>query len=169
MSCCPTPANNDPRRFSGYCPSPRSLSEPLSHSEYLRRRMANNNQPLSTQASMTQTGQGEYTRTLWTQQAPAGVCCTNQVLPAVPAVIQGGSAPTAGMTTKMKGAEAARGTVSTYDITNHTEWNTTYRRMGLAIQTDQYGCGSCGLTGTTREVVPGNPECDCTPIRLGSQ
>ena len=167
MSCCPPPANTDPRRLYAYCPPVVSRSEPLSHSEYLRMRKANNNVPLSSSSSLVQTGQGAYTRTIWT--ATPTSCCNNPsnptltgvALPAVPAVIQGGSAQPASMTTRAAGATAARGTLSHYDTTNHTEWNTTYRHMGLAISTDKYACPTCGLSGTTPPTVPGNPTCGC--------
>jgi hypothetical protein len=71
------------------------------------------------------------------------------------------------MTTMMEGAVAARGTISKYDTTNHGEWNTTYRRQGLAIIQDtsynapaggeRTACTDCTRQGT--QVTPGNPTC----------
>jgi hypothetical protein len=161
--CCPPAPNTDPRRTITYQKPVVSRSVPLSHSEYLRMRKANNNVPISASSSLLQTGQGAYTQTIWT--ATPSSCCTDAstrtgvALPAVPAVIPSGSAPQASLTTKERGAIAARGTLGDYDITNHTEWNTTYRAMGLAIATDTLGSGCCDLAGTTRPIVPGNPTC----------
>lgn len=80
-ACCPTPANTDPRRFQTYCPPTRSLSEPLSHAEYLRKLKANNTAPIS--GTLVQYGEGEYKKTIWTESGTT--CCPpGQHLPAVP-------------------------------------------------------------------------------------
>jgi hypothetical protein len=163
--CCPPAPNTDPRRTIPYQKPMVSRSVPLSHSEYLRMRKASNNVPVSASSSLLQTGEGSYTKTIWT--ATPVSCCTDPskpaltgvALPAVPAVIQPGSAPQASLTTKERGAIAARGALSHYDTTNHTEWNTTYRAMGIAIATNKLGCATCDLAGTTPPTVPGNPTC----------
>lgn len=169
---CPPPVNNDPRRNEIYRPPTLCRSEPLSHSEYLRRLKANNNKPLSSPASLVQVGSGVYTRTIWTETRPAAGCCNGQdlVLPAVPAVHPGGHALESGMLTEMRGAVAARGDVSKFDNTNRTEDVTTLRRQGLAIASDdsfaapagsiRNVCETCGLSGTT-DVDPGRPTCNC--------
>ena len=88
---------------------------------------------------------------------PGTVCCKNTVLPAVPAVLPGGKAQEAGMTTDSRSAAAGRGTLSHFDNTNHAEWNTTQRRKGLAIKTDEDPSCDTPLTGT--QVVPGTGCC----------
>lgn len=157
MSRCAVAPNTDPRRLIPYCKPIVSLSEPLSHSEYLRRKKANNNVPISSTASLLQTGQGAYTRTIWT--ATANTCCA---LPAVPAAIPGtrnnhASAPSEGMRIMEVSATASRGTISHYDSTNHTEWNTTQRRAGFVIAADKYSCDATEIEGTT--IVPGVMKC----------
>jgi len=89
MSCCPTPANHDPRRFNVYVKPKPCLSEPLSHAEYLRRKQANNNLPLSTQAALVQTGTGPYIRTDWMltkpyTPVPSGLASLYYAVPAFP-------------------------------------------------------------------------------------
>jgi hypothetical protein len=147
MSCCPP--NPSTLRTLPYCKPVISRSEPLSHSEYLRMRKASN-APVSA-SSLLQIGDGSYKKTIWTA-APS--CCNT----AVPAVTQAGIQ--ASLTTKERGAIAARGTLSQYDTTNRTEWNTTYRAMGLAIATDKYPTCACGITGTTAPTVPGTCKCE---------
>ena len=170
MSGCPVPPNTDPRRSIPYCPPTPSRSEPLSHAEYLRRLKANNNGALSSPNTMLQVGTGIYARTIWTESPSTNECSTNKVLPPVPEVHPRSTAIEAGMNTMMKGAAAARGTLSKYDTTNRNEWNTTYRRQGIAINNDialkiqntegKELCADCSLSGTN-EVVPGNPNCKC--------
>lgn len=151
MSCCPVPPNTDPKRLFAYCPPVVSRSEPLSHSEYLRKKKANQNAGISS-GSLLQTGEGSYTRTIWT--ATEGPCC---VIPPVPAAISG--TPQESMRIKEVGATASRGAISHYDSVNHTEWNTTQRRAGYAIASDKYECDTCDLVGTTPPTVPGL--CNC--------
>ncbi len=172
--CCPTPPNTDPRRFEVYCPPVVSRSEPLSHSEYLRRLKANNGKALSSPDCLVQYGEGVYKKTIWTETADGGRCCNGDggTLPAVPAVHQGGTALDAGLLTESRGAYAARGSVSVYDQTNRTEDVTTLRRQGLAISGDdsfdapagatRTVCTTCGFSGTTTAVNPGNPTCNCS-------
>lgn len=170
--CCPDPVNNDPRRNEIYRPPTLCRSEPLSHSEYLRRLKANNNKPLSSPASLVQVGEGAYKKTIWTETRPADGCCNGNdlVLPPVPAVHPGGHALDSGMLTEMRGAVAARGDVSKFDQVNRTEDITTLRRQGLAIASDdsfaapagstRTVCTTCGLEGTT-SVDPGTG-CQCS-------
>lgn len=69
MSCCP-PVNTDPRRFNAYKKPTPSRSEPLSHAEYLRRKAANNNLPLSKPQALVQNGSGPYVTTDWKISKP---------------------------------------------------------------------------------------------------
>jgi len=170
---CPPPANTDPRRKNPYIPPNPSRSEPLSHSEYLRRLKSNNNGALSSPNTILQVGEGKYARTIWTQSKNQCGNCSNSKGQVIPAVNPGGRARDASMTIMMAGATAARGSLSKYDLTNRTEWNTTYRRQGLAIIQDPSYKIAAGATpvdiectpereaavvlqGTT-DVVPGNP------------
>jgi hypothetical protein len=166
--CCPVPANTDPRRNIPYVKPKPSRSEPLSHHEYLRQKKANNNSAVSAPSVLRQTPiTGQYQTTLWME---SGKCCSSgAVLPPVPAVHQGGHALESGLLTKMEGAAAARGKLGHYDTTNHTEWNTTYRKQGIAVIQDnefkapaggtRESCTGCVLEGTSNQVVPGNPTC----------
>jgi len=166
-----------PRPFTPYRPPVVSRSEPLSHHEYLRMKKANFQRPLSGNVVQTNTPT-QYNTTIWTQlttKDPTPKPSTSLPpiqTPPVPEVNPGGHAIEAGMLTMMKGAVAARGTLSKYDTTNRTEFNTTYRRQGLAIVRDPTfmapaggfrnlctADSGCVLEGTT-DVVPGNPE-DC--------
>lgn len=169
MSCCPPKTNTDPRRNIPYCKPTPSRSEPLSHAEYLRKLKANNTTALSSPNKTLQVGLNTpYPKTIWTQTEQSD-CLSGQVLPPVPEVHPRSTALEAGLTTMMEGAAAARGTLSKYDTTNHGEWNTTYRRQGLAIIQDtsykapaggeRAECTICTLSGTSSNVVPGNPTC----------
>jgi hypothetical protein len=169
---CPDPVNNDPKRNDAYCAPALCRSEPLSHSEYLRKLKANNGRAVSSAANLLQVGSGRYTTTIWTTSEAAGSCCNgnDSVLPAVPAVHPGGHALDSGHLTEMRGANAARGTVSKFDSVNKTEDITMLRRKGLAIAADNsFGapagstrttCDVCSLSGTTT-VDPGTG-CGCS-------
>jgi len=157
--CCVEPVNNDPNRNNYYIKPAPSRSEPLSHHEYLRKKKENNGQAISAPENLVQVGQGVYKRTLWT--AVNGSCCNRNdlVLPAVPAVHQGEHALDSGLLTAMRGANAARGTVSKFDLVNRTAETTTLKRQGLAIAADNSFnapagsvrslCNNCQLSGTT--------------------
>lgn len=166
--CCPPKPNTDPRRTTNpYCPPVISRSEPLSHSEYLRRLKANGSKSLSTPSSLVQYGDGAYRKTIWTESGSAGACCaTNKALPEVPAVHRGGTALDAGFLTEQKGAYAARGAVSQYDSVNRTEYVHTLKKKGIAISADssfnapaggvRETCANCDFSGTT---FPPQPPC----------
>lgn len=161
MSCCPI-VLRDPKRFAAPCPLPKSLGQPLSNHEYLRRRQSINNQPLSSQAAAVQVGSGKYATIDWMMTAPSAVCCTNEILPAVPAVHPEGTAKPAGLLVDQIKSYAGRGSRSRFDTINRTEWNTLQRRNGLAIAADtsfqapagdlRTPCEDCTLSGT--ESVP---------------
>lgn len=165
-SCCP-PVLRDPKRFAAPCAPPKSLGQPLSNHEYLRRRQSINNQPLSSQAAIVQVGTGKYATIDWMMTAPAAVCCVNEVLPAVPAVHPGGTAKPEGLTVDQNKSYAGRGSLSRFDLRNRAEWNTTTRRGGLAIAADtsfqapangiRSQCADCTLSGTT--IAPGTGCC----------
>lgn len=176
MSRCPPPPNTDPKRKYLYIPPNPSRSEPLSHSEYLRRLKENNGCAISSPNAILQVGTGElqgqsqkYITTIWTSSKNYS-CAPGKAVPAVPPVHPGGHALDAGMTEFMNGAVAARGSISKFDTTNKTAWTTTYKKEGLAIvQDNEYKapagvpegreiCTDCTLQGTT-DVVPGNPNC----------
>ena len=154
---CPDPINRDPRRSDAYCPPAPSRSEPLSHSEYLKKLTANGGRPLSNSNNTVTVGTGMYATKIWTT---AGGDCdrgANLVLPAVPAVHASGRALDASLLSVIHQAQSGRGTVSKYDSTNRTEDLTTLRRQGLAIAAGAgvgKECGVCGLEGTTN-VTPG--------------
>ena len=177
MSRCPPPPNTDPKRHYKYIPPSPSRSEPLSHSEYLRRLKENNGCAISSPSNLLQVGADtlqegsnqKYITTIWTESKQSDNT-TGQLRPAVPAVHPGGHALEAGMTVFMNGAAAARGSISVYDTKNRTEWSTTYKREGIAIiQDNEYKapagvpegrevCTDCTLEGTF-DVDPGNPNC----------
>jgi len=150
--CCPIPPNRDPRRFEPYCPPVKSLSEPLSHAEYLRMKTANKGSAISSPANLLQTAANTtYGRTVWT--ATSTPCCD---IPIVPAVIPKGSAVCEGLTINSKAAVSGRGSLSRYDSNNRIESITTLRRKGQTIQNTK--CTSCStLSGT--EIYSG--KCTC--------
>ena len=171
--CCPPSSNTDPRRNIPYVPPKPSRSEPMSHAEYLRRLKSGNR---GANSLIVKDNQQNPVQTIWTELVNTTdnvkYCCNNPLeRPSVPAVHPGGTAVDAGLTTMMEGSAAARGTLSHYDTTNHTEWNTTYRRQGLAIIKDttykapagerNEECSNCTLEGTSTSVVPGNPDKIC--------
>lgn len=137
-SCCPLPANTDPRRISQvYCPPTRSFSEPLSHAEYLRRLKANNTAPISSTNALVQYGEGEYRKTIWTETKSGGSCCPGGgvAMPAVPAVQ---TRIDEGLRTESKGAKAAA--VSTRDEPGIPESTHTLQKEGQALQAQTCSC-----------------------------
>ena len=168
--CCPDKVNTDPRRHNPYIPPSPSRSEPLSHAEYLRLKKANNNCALSGSSLQTTAGKAtatKYEKTIWTE-TKVSLPIQIQTQP-VPKVHPGGHAIEAGLLTMMNGSVEARGTISKFDTTNRNEFNTTYRRQGLAIvQDDSFKAPAggtreiceegCAIEGT-KDVVPGNPGC----------
>lgn len=154
--CCPAPPNRDPRRFETYCLPPKSLSEPLSHTEYLRQKKASNTAPLSSPANLVQIGTGSgYVRTIWS--ASNNACCTTPS-PPVPAVMPKTHARPESLRITNVGAAAGRGTISKYDSINRDASNTTLRQHGQTIANEK--CTSCSLlTGT--EIYPGRGFCKC--------
>jgi hypothetical protein len=85
-----------------YCAPALCRSEPLSHSEYLRKLKANNGRAVSSAANLLQVGSGRYTTTIWTTSEAAGSCCNSN--DSVPAVHPGGRALDSGHLTEMRGA-----------------------------------------------------------------
>jgi len=178
--CCPTPTNNDPKQWSPYCKQTPSLSQPLSHYEYLKKKKANGFAPLSAKAALTQVGNvssiGLYTTTIWTETNNNGVCCPSTIAHMlVPAVYPGGSAKDAGVTTTERKAFAGRGTTSVLDTTNHIESITTLRRQGYAVAGDltfnapaggfRTPCATCTLAGTSNTVHIGQSGCTCAYLQ----
>lgn len=178
--CLPNSQAIYPKPFTPYKPPLVSRSEPLSHAEYLRMKKANFNCALSGNVVQTSVStNSKYNQTIWTQLAkpdanvPAPTSGQNPPIqtPPIPSVHPGGKALDAGMLTMMEGSVAARGKLSHYDSTNRNEFNTTYRRQGMAIVRDPTykapagafrnlctETNGCVLEGTTL-VVPGNPDC----------
>jgi len=177
---CPPAPNNDPKRWSPYCKQTPSLSQPLSHYEYLKKKKANGFAPLSAAAALTQSGTlattGLYTRTIWTETNTNGVCCPSTIAHIlVPAVYPGGSAKPAGVTTMERKAFAGRGSTSELDTTNHIESFTTLRRQGYAVAGDltfnapaggfRTPCATCTLAGTSNTVHIGQSGCACAYLQ----
>ncbi len=141
--CCPVPPNTDPRRFSqAYCPPTRSFSEPLSHAEYLRRLKANNTAPISSTNALVQYGEGEYRKTIWTENAAP--CCPGGAMPAVPAAQ---TQLDEGLRTESKGAKAAA-IIGLNDEQGVPESLHTLQKQGQAIFTEECPGVAC------RETVP---------------
>lgn len=134
---CPDPVNTDPKRTDAYCAPAHCRSEPLSHSEYLRKLVQNNGVGIST-GSLLKQGTGPYTTTNW--MATTGPCQRNTPVPPAETVLD------AGVYVDMKGALASRGTRSYYDSVNTNDEATTSRRRGQAIAADK-GCTVCSLNG----------------------
>ena len=147
--CCPEPINTDPRRFEAYKTPVHCRSEPLSHSEYLRRLKDNNFKQLSSPDSILLKGTGVYATTIWTDGGSGSCCLENDlVLPAVPAVHPGGHALDSSLVTEMRGANAGRSDVSSVDLVNRTEDITTLRRKGQAIALDSSFAAPAGMERT---------------------
>jgi hypothetical protein len=154
--CCPTPANTDPRRFEVCCPAPKSLSEPLSHAEYLRQKKIAHLAPLSSPANLVQTGVNTpYARTIWTQTK--NPCCVTPI--PIPAAMPAEHAPPESVRIENKGAAAGRGTISKYDTTTRDASRTTLRHHGQTIANEY--CATCSLLVGT-EVYPGRGFCNCS-------
>jgi len=133
---CPDPQNNDPKRFETYCAPVLCRSEPLSHSEYLKKLVQNNGVAVS-RGTLLQKGTGAYVTTNW--MASAGPCLQNTPVPDAQTVKD------ASDLTRSKGAFASRGTRSKFDSNNSAEL-TSMRREGQAIAADA-GCSPCTTTG----------------------
>ena len=145
---CPDPVNLDPKRNEIFCKQAQCRSEPLSHSEYLRKLVENNGVGIS-RGTLLQQGTGVYKTTNW--MATSGPCLRNTpVPPAQPFV-------SAGLNTEIKGAMASRGTRSLYDSVNTNDESTTNRRGGQAIAADK-GCNTCTLAGYNGTGI----NCGCT-------
>lgn len=134
---CPDPVNIDPKRNEVYCKQALCRSEPLSHSEYLRKLVENNGVGIS-RGNLLQKGTGVYTTTNW--MATSGPCLRNAPVPLAQPFMD------ASINTDIKGALASRGTRSLYDSVNTNDESTTNRRRGQAIAADK-GCAICTLAG----------------------
>lgn len=133
---CPDTPNNDPKRFEAYCPPALCRSEPLSHSEYLRKLVQNNGVGISN-GTLLQQGVGNYVTTNW--MGSTGSCVRDVPVP------QAQTVKDASDSTRAKGAFAARGMRSKFDSQNSAEI-TSMRREGQAIAADE-GCASCTTVG----------------------
>ena len=143
--CANDPINNDAKRMDKYCPRVVSRSEPLSHYEYLRKLKANAGGAISAAANLVQVGPNEYKTTIWTATKTIGNNL-DLVLPAVPLVKPLGDALDAGLLTEMRGANAGRGDISQFDLTNRTSEITTLRVKGTAIASDDSFGASAGVS-----------------------
>jgi hypothetical protein len=132
--CCVPKKNNDPRRFYPYIPPTPSLSDPLSHAEYLRLIKLNNG---ALSSNPLRVGQGKYAITIWTESLSDSTCSKTRY---VPEAHPRGRATDAGMTTMAKGAIAAREMRERYKKRSKDEWATTYRRKGTAIAINKLNC-----------------------------
>ncbi len=170
---CPDKVNTDPRRFERVCKSNPSLSLPLSNEEYLRKKMANGNSPLSNSYLVqTSANTGIYRRTTWTQAGTKydesiydGFNLKSVQSLAPPVTGTGGRALDAGTLTQIRMAIAGRGSFSPHDK-NGKRYDsiTSLRRMGLAIMSNPGNtqpCISCDLSGTSLSVVIGQHACTC--------
>jgi hypothetical protein len=156
--------------MDNYCPRVISRSEPLSHYEYLRKLKANNGGAISAPENLVQIGPNNYKTTIWMATKTVGNGL-DLVLPAVPPVKQLGDAIDAGLLTEMRGANAARGDISKFDLTNRTAEITSLRVKGTAIASDDsFGasagvsskrtlCTNCHFSGT--EYFNPGTECNC--------
>jgi len=156
--------------MDAYCPPVASRSEPLSHYEYLRKLKANNGGAISGTTNLLQVGPTNYKTTIWTATTTVGNGL-DLVLPAVPHVKAFGDALDAGLLTEMRGANAGRGDISKFDLTNRTADITTLRVKGTAIASDDSFaapagvsstrtlCPNCHFSGTT-QLNPG-ARCNC--------
>jgi hypothetical protein len=133
---CPDTVNNDPKRFDQYCPPALCRSEPLSHSEYLRKLVQNNGVGISNGTLLTK-GTGSYATTNWMEST--GPCARNTPVPAAQTVKD------ASDLTRAKGAFASRGLRSKFDLEKSAEL-TSMRREGQAIAAES-GCDSCTTPG----------------------
>jgi len=156
--------------MDAYCPPIVSRSEPLSHYEYLRKLKENNGGAISGAANLLQVGPEKYKKTIWTATNTVGLGL-DLVLPAVPAAKPFGDALDAGLLTEMRAANAARGDISQFDLTNRTADINTLRKKGTAIASDDSFeapagvsstrtlCSNCHLSGV-KYVNPGTG-CKC--------
>lgn len=136
---CPDTPNRDPKRFTPYIKPAPCRSEPLSHSEYLRKLVQNNGVALSS-GRLLQQGTGIYKTTDW--MGSSGSCpCLAPVPPAQ-------TYKDAGITTLERGAFASRGLRSKYDLVNSSAEFTTLREQGAAIAADKdcYDCTTPGFS-----------------------
>jgi len=145
---CPEVPNTDPRRFDAYIKPKPCLSQPLSHSEYLRKLVANNGRAIGG-GVLKQSGDGDYVRTDW-MNTDGNCVLPNVPVPAAQPFVQ------AGLTELKNGYAAARGTISKHDTTNRTAEITTLKRAGLAIKSSE-GCTTCTLSGSDKPT----PNCHC--------
>lgn len=157
---CPDPVNNDPKRTEVYCKPNPCRSEPLSHSEYLRKLTQNNGRAISG-GTLKQYGDGVYKRTDW--MATEGSCILGNVPVPVaqsikqegkPANIQFPKAVDASLQTIRKDLIASRGSIGTYDNVNRGAEMTIKRHGGLAVLSST-GCSTCDISGTGIKL----PEC----------
>jgi len=143
---CPDTPNTDPKRFEAYCPPVKCRSEPLSHSEYLRKLVQNNGVGISN-GTLLQQGTGNYVTTNW--MGSTGSCVRDVPVPPAQTVKD------AGDLTRAKGAFAARGLRSKFDSNNSAEL-TSMRREGQAIAADS-SCNICTTSGFSGN----DSKCNC--------